>query len=208
MKKVILLFSSTMLLAACANVGNTSQETSSVSESVAEKSSIESKKDAKDTIAEIMENYESVSESEPETQTQETFNIGEEVVFYDDNNQELYGLTIKKVTTDLQAFSDFATIEHPDRTIEIVYEYTNYNYSEPLNVQSQFITAFNDDGKAGEDFGYRDGQTDVGPGRSAESKIWYIMPDSIAKGDPIEIDYGSDFSIGFDGFVTFKGTIE
>lgn len=74
-------------------------------------------------------------------------------------------------------------------------------------VSSQFISAYVSDGLAGTNLEYMRDQTEVSSGeKSAKSKMWFKMNKD--NSSMAEIDYFNDFSLGFEGTMTFKVSLE
>ena len=73
-----------------------------------------------------------------------------------------------------------------------------------MSISTQFLSAYNEEGKAGSDLGYMDGQTEVSKGKSSVSTMWFEMPEDPSAYKNVEIDYSNDFSLGFDGTISFE----
>lgn len=134
---------------------------------------------------------------------QRIYNINEEAVIGDANNQPMYSLKIVEVNKGTDKTSEQYTDGKPDNTIEVVYEYKNYNMDTPIKISSQFLSAYSKDGKTGKTMSMMDGQTEVAKDRSSQSRIWIVMPDPVDTLSEIGIDYNNDFSLGFKDTISF-----
>ena len=134
---------------------------------------------------------------------QRIYNINEEAVIEDANNQPMYSLKIVEVNKGTDKTSEQYTDGKPDNTIEVVYEYKNYNMDTPIKISSQFLSAYSKDGKTGKTMSMMDGQTEVAKDRSSQSRIWIVMPDPVDTLSEIGIDYNNDFSLGFKDTISF-----
>lgn len=134
---------------------------------------------------------------------QRIYNINEEAVIEDANNQPMYSLKIVEVNKGTDKTSEEYTDGKPDNTIEVVYEYKNYNMDTPIKISSQFLSAYSKDGKTGKTMSMMDGQTEVAKDRSSQSRIWIVMPDPVDTLSEIGIDYNNDFSLGFKDTISF-----
>ncbi|MBE9909340.1 hypothetical protein [Enterococcus casseliflavus] len=139
---------------------------------------------------------------------QQIYGLNEEAVLIDPNVQNLYSLKVIQASTRITPDSVATQDEHAN-LVELTYEYKNYNYEKSMLVSSQYITAYDSDGLAGTDLGYMNGQTEVSSGgNSARAKMWFEMSKDPTSMTEIEIDYANDFSLGFEGTMTFKVPLE
>ncbi|MDT2427682.1 hypothetical protein ABQD97_06105 [Enterococcus avium] len=152
----------------------------------------------------------SSSESGESTSSVKTFNPGEEAIIKNSSGKEMYGLKILKATTNLSAdsSSEAYTDGKPENTVEVTYEYRNINYDKPMLISSQFVEAFDEDGKAGKNMSMMDGQTEVSQGRSSQSTVWFVMDKPMGDAKEIDVEYLNDFSLGFEGVAKFKVPLE
>lgn len=145
------------------------------------------------------------SESQPKMKS---FSQGEEAIIKDSSGKEMYGLKILKATTNISETSESYTDGKPENTIEVTYEYRNINYEKPMLISSQFVEAFDKNGKAGKNMSMMDGQTEVSPGHSAQSTVWFVMEEQMKDQNEVEIEYHNDFPLGFEGVAKFNVNLE
>lgn len=209
-KNLLLIGVSTLLLSACSNDGEGTNDT-------AEAEEVEKNTDDKDVenvnttetnSEELNGASRSFYEEDIEEETLFSFGLNEEAVFVDEAGEDSYGLKFTNITNTLTESSDHHTDGKPENTIEVTYEYTNYNFNEPIDVRSQFMVAYGGDSIAVEDVGLRDGQSEVSKGRTGRSTIWFVMNEPIENMDKIEIEYANDFVLGFEDYVVFELPIE
>ncbi len=154
------------------------------------------------------EEYLAQLSEETENVPANALGLNEAGVVLDGEGNPLYSVTITKATTTLSETDDLYTQGKPENTIEVTYEYKNYSYGSLMEVSSQFISVYGADGMAAENVGMRDGQTEVPDGKSATSTTWYVMPEPVSDLSSIEVSYGGDFSLGFDGYIPFDIPLE
>lgn len=206
--KAILLLSTIVFLVGCASVDAEKEELPKTTEDSV--SSQTPKKTGKDTISEMMESFEYAEEKELEEQEEKevlSFGINEEAILYNEDNLEIYSIKIIDATSVLSVnpdISEYYTNGKPENTIQITYEYKNYNYGEPIDVKSQFFTVYDSKGLASEDSGFREGQSEVSDGKMARSTVWFVMDEPVDNIDTVEIEYANDFSLGFEGYISFE----
>ena len=147
-------------------------------------------------------------ESTVQSETKKTFKENEEAFIYDTNGNKIYSLKILKATTQLSESNEAYTDGKPENTIQVTYEYKNYNHKEPLLITSQFINAYNSDGKAGKNMSMMDGQTQVSEGKSSQTTIWFVMDKSMTNQKIVEIEYTNDFSLDFNDTIKFDIPLE
>lgn len=199
MKKKILsvtILCTSLLLVACGN-----QQENVSSSSNKENSEINKKQGS--------ENSNKNSEEEKFKSEDKTYGLNEEAFITDSQDNNRYSLKVLKATTALSDTSDLCTSGKPKNTVEVTYEYKNYAVEEPMLVSVQFVHAFDKDGRAGKDVGLQSGQTKVNKGRSAQSTVWFVMPEEQTNENEIEIEYIDDFSLGFENkTIKFKVPLE
>ena len=139
-----------------------------------------------------------------ESSSNKAYSIGEEAIISNSDNKPMYSLKIVSVNKDISETDSYYTDGKPENTIEVVYEYKNYAMTDPMRINAQFISAFDNNGKTGKTMNMTDGQTEVADGKSSQSKIWIVMPENKETLTDIGIDYSNDFSNGFDGTITFN----
>lgn len=149
-----------------------------------------------------------LTETSESLKKSKTYAPGEEAIIKDSSGKEMYGLKILKATTNLSQADNAYTDGKPDNTIEVTYEYRNINYETPLIISSQFLAAYDSKGKAGKNMNMMDGQTEVSPGRSSQSTVWFVMDSPMKNESETEIEYLNDFSLGFEGVAKFKVSLE
>ncbi|CAI3428312.1 hypothetical protein [Enterococcus cecorum] len=199
MKKKILsvtILCTSLLLVACGN-----QQENVSSSSNKENSEINKKQDS--------ENSNKNSKEEKVESEDKTYGLNEEAFITDSQDNNRYSLKVLKATTALSETSDLYTSGKPQNTVEVTYEYKNYAVEEPMLVSVQFVHAFDKDGRAGSDQSMQSGQTEVNKGRSAQSTVWFVMPEEQTNENEIEIEYSDDFSLGFENkTIKFKVPLE
>lgn len=169
----------------------------------------ELEKQLSETEADTSDGLEEETPTDNDNQTSNYYSLGEEAKVYNmDTDEDIFGFKVSGVTKDLSVDSEYYTDGKPDNTIEITYEYTNYSLEEAYIVSSQFVNAYDSNGKAGKNMGFQDGQTEVTAGRTAESTVWIVMEEPVESGDTIEVEYGGDFVYGFNDYITFSVDIE
>lgn len=162
---------------------------------------------------------ESMNSSETETTTEESssteeiinkpYKLGEEAILQDSEGTKLYSLKIIKATTAITPNSVATYDDSHKNLVEITYEYKNYSVEKALSVSTQFLSAYDQNGLAGKNLGYMDGQTEVSSGgKASQSTMWFEMNSDPTKENSIEIEYSNDFSIGFDGTLSFNVPLE
>lgn len=202
MKKYVFLLASVFLLGAC-----TSAESSSDVDVM--QATIDSLRAENEELKNGISEAETIEEEQTIGSTElEIKGLNDEQKFGDDS-EDKYGLKIIKATTNLSESDEPYTNGKPENTVEITYEYTNYNMETPISVNVQFLSAYDSNGSAGENMSMQDGQTEVPKGKSAKSTVWFVMDEPMADQDEIEIVYGNDFALGFDeDSVTYKVPLE
>jgi hypothetical protein len=136
------------------------------------------------------------------------YELNEEAILTDDKGTDLYSLKIISATTNLTETSEFYTDGKPENTIEVTYEYKNYNMEKPFLISSQFMEAIDSNGLAGKNMSMMRGQTEVSIGRSARTTIWFVMNKPVTDEEEIEIEYINDFTLGFEGVLSFTVPLE
>lgn len=204
MKKYVFLLASIVLLGACSDTNDNSSDTEKMQATI----------DSLRAENEELKNGSIESETvEEESQTIESSDLDVKGLNDEqkigDGSEDKYGLKIIKATTNLSESDDLYTNGKPENTVEVTYEYTNYNMETPINVNVQFLSAYDSNGSAGENMSMQDGQTEVPKGKSAKSTVWFVMDEPVTDQNEIEIVYGNDFVLGFDGdSVTYKVPLE
>ena len=194
---------------ACTSVDNSKVESLEETISSLENENADLKEQlSKEEASSEKSSSQSTSESGQETNGNQLFGLNEEAIIRDSSGKEMYSLKIIKATTNLTVNDDFYTDGKPDNTVEVTYEYKNYNYESPMLISSQFMEAFDQNNYAGKNMSMMDGQTEVSQGRSSQSTIWFVMNDVMIDKGEIEIEYVNDFSLGFDGVVKFRVPLE
>lgn len=209
-KKIItlgMLCVTALSIAACAK--QTGNQETTISSLKAENASLKARLKA----------YEETANSNAEAKKQanisgsntynQTHGLNEEVFVKNDNGNTLYSFKIIKATTALTQTDEFYTKGKPQNTVEVTYEYKNYGVDKPMMVNVQFVHAFDENGQAGEDMHMQDGQTEVTADHSAQSKVWFVMPNDQTSESEITIEYSNDFTLGFDNkTIKFKVPLE
>lgn len=158
------------------------------------------------------EEYLAQLSEESNNSSELSLKLNEEAMIADSENNPLYSIKITSATNYTGSldddYSDIYTKGKPDNTVEITYEYKNYSYASPLEVKSQFLSVYDENGMAGEKVSMQDGQTEVPEGKSASATTWFVMADPITDLSSIEIVYGGDFSLGFEDYYTFEIPLE
>lgn len=198
-----LLFT-TVLLAGCTSNNNSTDSQNTIDSLRTENSKLKSE----------ISNFEKILESSTASQTQtnlsqkKTYGLNEEAILKDDQGNDIYSIKIIKATTSISPDS-VATYEDHNNLVEVVYEYKNYNYPKAMSISTQFLSAYDINGIAGKDLGYMDGQTEVSSGgKASQSTMWFEMSSNPKDMNEIEIDYSNDFSLDFDGTISFKVPLE
>lgn len=142
------------------------------------------------------------------TSTNQTYGLNEEAFVGTSATEPVYSLKIVKATTKLDNTDDFYTNGKPENTVQVTYEYKNYNYDSPLIVRSQFINGYDSNGLAGETLSIMQGQNEVSKGKAAQSTIYIVMNEPMVDKSEIEIEYINDFSLNFDGSLIYKVPLE
>ena len=201
-KSVYILFFSSLLLGACSS----SEGSADVSKLEATIQSLEKEnQELKDMLGETETVTESTESKEKEAPKEDTLaSVGEEVTISDQDGNEMYSLKIIEATTSITPDSVATYDDSYKNLLEVKYEYKNYNMDQAMSISTQFLSAYNEEGKAGSDLGYMDGQTEVSKGKSSVSTMWFEMPEDPSAYKNVEIDYSNDFSLGFDGTISFK----
>lgn len=151
----------------------------------------------------------STDDAKKSTNNAKIYGLNEEAFIKDSKGNTLYSLKLLKATTALTQTNEIYTEGKPQNTVEVTYEYKNYSVDKPIIITSQFVHAFAKDGKAGKDVGMQSGQTEVNKGRSAQSTVWFVMPEEQTNENEIEIEYSDDFSLGFENkTIKFKVPLE
>lgn len=206
--------SATLLLTGCTNVTNSDGDKSTIRN---DDETIESlKRENSDLQEQISQLLEEANESSEETKKynsseDEKYNVyglNEEAVLTDDDGTDLYSLKIISATKNLTETSEFYTEGKPENTVEVTYEYKNYNMETPFLISSQFMEAIDSNGLAGKNMSMMRGQTEVSIGRSARTTIWFVMNAPVTDEEEIEIEYINDFTLGFEGVLRFKVPLE
>ena len=196
-------------LSACTNEDNSKVESLEETISSLENENADLKEQlSKEEASSEKSSSQSTSESGQETNGNQLFGLNEEAIIRDSSGKEMYSLKIIKATTNLTVNDDFYTDGKPDNTVEVTYEYKNYNYESPMLISSQFMEAFDQNNYAGKNMSMMDGQTEVSQGRSSQSTIWFVMNDVMIDKGEIEIEYVNVFSLGFVGVVKFRVPLE
>ncbi|WP_165004434.1 MULTISPECIES: hypothetical protein [unclassified Enterococcus] len=208
MKKIILgLVFSSIILGAC---GNTASSTDSNAQKTIDSLRKENS-ELKSQINDSKKTIESTTSSRTETDLSQkkTYGLNEEAILKDDQGNNIYSLKILKATTTSTSPDSVLTNEEHNNLIEVVYEYKNYNYPKAMSVKSQFLSAYDTNGIAGKDLGYMHGQTEVSSGgKASQSTMWFEMNSDLKDMNEIEIDYSNDFSLDFEGSLSFKVPLE
>lgn len=157
-----------------------------------------------DTSSNTSKNEDSTQDNTKYGPSKKEYALGEEAVISNSDNKPMYSLKIVSINKDISETDSYYTDGKPENTIEVVYEYKNYAMADPMRVNAQFISAFDNNGKTGKTMNMTDGQTEVADGKSSQSKIWIVMPENKETLTDIGIDYSNDFSNGFNGTITFN----
>lgn len=202
MKKYVFLLTSVFLLGACASA----ESGSDVDEMQA---TIDSLRAENEELKNGVPEAENIEEEQAIESTElEIKGLNDEQKFGDDS-EDKYSLKIIKATTNLSETDEPYTNGKPENTVEITYEYKNYNMETPISVNVQFLSAYDENGTAGENMSMQSGQTEVPKGKSAKSTVWFVMDEPMTDQDEIEVVYGNDFALGFDeDSVTYKVPLE
>lgn len=198
MKKLLVLVFGLFFLSGCTKDKPTAVELTKTKESTTQ-----STLSSADQIMEDFANgvYEKDSSVQPEPRKLE---LGEEGLLKNADNEPYYSLKIINATTNLSETDSFYVGENPSHAVEITYEYKNYSAETPIIINSQFINAYDESGLAGKTQSIMIGQNEVPKGRSAQTTIFVVFNKDVTNLDEIEIEYVNDFSLGFEGAMTFK----
>lgn len=196
-----------LLLAGCSSGSDTAKLNKTISSLQTENSSLKKELENVKTSSSTQDSQETTDSSSDETSSDKTYGLNEEAILSDSSGNKMYGLKILKATTALTETDDFYTNGKPENTVQITYEYTNYNYEKPLLIRSQFIETYYDN-QAGDTLSMMDGQTEVTKGRSSQTTIWSVMQTTMTDKNEVEIEYVNDFSTGFEGSLKFKVPVE
>ena len=203
MKKYIFLLAPVFFLGACTSAENSSDVDvmqATIDSLRAENEELKNGSIESETAEEESQTIES---SELEVK-----GLNDEQKFGDDS-EDKYSLKIIKATTNLSETDEPYTNGKPENTVEITYEYKNYNMETPISVNVQFLSAYDENGTAGENMSMQSGQTEVPKGKSAKSTVWFVMDEPMTDQDEIEVVYGNDFALGFDeDSVAYKVPLE
>ena len=203
MKKYIFLLAPVFLLGACTSAENSSDV--DVMQATIDSLRVENEELKNGSIE--SETAEEESQTIESTEL-EIKGLNDEQKFGDDS-EDKYSLKIIKATTNLSETNEPYTNGKPENTVEITYEYKNYNMETPISVNVQFLSAYDENGTAGENMSMQSGQTEVPKGKSAKSTVWFVMDEPMTDQDEIEVVYGNDFALGFDeDSVTYKVPLE
>lgn len=203
MKKYLLVIGLSFFIISGCSSNSESDEVSKLEKTIS------SLKKENDALKKQNMQSERINESTEETiEITKEFGLNEEAVIKDASGKEMYSLKIINATTNLNSSDDAYTDGKPDNTIQVTYEYKNINNPESLIILSQFMAAFDTDGKAGKNMNMMDGQTQVSQGRSSQSTVWFVMDGPMQDQDSVEIEYLNDFSLGFEGVAIFKVPLE
>lgn len=212
MRKFICLSSCLLILAGCSGTAETEKSVESTVDTSAEaaRRKIIDEANARVEASQSRERAEeeAASKEKEYLESEISFGLNEEAVITDSSKNPAYSVKIIKATTALSQSGDFYTNGKPDNTVEITYEYKNYNIDEAMDVAVQFFAAYDSDGLAGETQSIQDGQNEISKGKSARSTIWIVMDKSMLETNEIEIDYSNDFTLDFNGTATFKVPLE
>lgn len=208
MKKVVFGFVFVAFVLGGCSTPNNSDSSESVSENSSSTNDITSWNSGESYSSPFLEDSTQESSGAQDIIDSSVYGLDEEAILTDNNNQNLYSLKIIKATTNLSETSESYTDGKPENTIEVTYEYKNYNMDSPMIISSQFMEAFDENGLAGKNMSMMRGQSEVSKDRSAQSTIWFVMNDSVSDKSEIEIEYVNDFSLGFDGVLKFKVPLE
>lgn len=209
MKKMIygmVLVSAFILLSSC----NKTDDNETITKLKKENEELKEKLAVYEGLNEIYDSIDSITEKDKPTTIDNgkgeipVYKENEEVYITDENKNNLYSLKIVNATTNLKDSDDLYTDGKPENTVEVTYEYKNYNVDTPMKINSQFISAFDENGMAGKDQGLIDGQTNVTKNRTSQSTIWFVMKENMTNKEYIEIEYTNDFSLDFADAIRFK----
>ncbi len=186
-KSVFILLFSALLLGACSS----SEGSADISKLEATIQSLEKEnQELKDMLAETETVAESIESKENELPTEVAFfSDGEEVTISDQDGNEMYSLKIIEATTNITPDSVATYDDSYKNLLEVKYEYKNYNMDSAMSISTQFLSAYNEEGKAGNDLGYMDGQTEVSKGKSSVSTMWFEMPEDPSTYKNVEIEF-------------------
>lgn len=213
MKKMIygvVLISAFMLLSSC----NKTDDNETITKLKKENEELKEKLAVYEGLNEIYDSIDSITEKDKPTTIDNgkgeipVYKENEEVYITDENKNNLYSLKIVNATTNLKDSDDLYTDGKPENTVEVTYEYKNYNVDIPMRINSQYMSAFDENGMAGKNQGFMNGQTEVTKNRTSQSTIWFVMKENMTNKDYIEIEYTNDSYLGFADAIRFKVPLE
>lgn len=194
MKKLLLLSTLALTLAACGNDGATGETTEQNIEETTE------------TLATPVEQETtSAEQTSSESQATETFGLDEVVQLYSNETGELFAeVAVTQVTDNASAFPDYlqATDHYDvDNLILIQVEYTNVAYPENFAVGLHDFQVYGTDGKMLPNISQQNGGDPVAQGRTGTSEF-YVESENTH--DTIELDLID----GSYAIATFEAAVE
>jgi len=136
------------------------------------------------------ENKSATDEAE-ENSSEQLIGLNEEIAF-GTADEELFKLTITRVTNNQNAFPDHMVgldEYNTDRIVAISIDYENVAYEGGFRPSTHDFQAYTKDGKALERINQQSGQDPISEGRKATTQIYFSFPDNDDDLGNIELDY-------------------
>jgi len=149
------------------------------------------------------------TDSSKMAESNEAKGLNEDVVYYDENNNDLAQLKITKASTNQSAFPDYMlSMDEYDteNMIAVTVEFKNIGYEDRFYVTPSDFVAFDASGKAYEITMQQEGQDQLSAGRESTSTVYWKIPNA-QNVDEIEIDYSPGVFYGAPT-QTFKVNVE
>lgn len=168
------------------------------------KSRLETKETTETTTTETTS---SSSSSKKTNKKHEALGLGEEYILAKNGTEKMYSITIDEVG---QNWNQFATEQmdyeegafkglDKNKILQIKYTYKNYGLEEPFLANSQYLTVYDQNGKAGQLTNAQDGQNEVTEGKSSDSTVWAVMPENVSDITKVSVEF-KDTIVGGESF--------